>query len=278
MLISSHYTLTDIFFGKIGNSIACGIKSDDAIHFFLRKKVTPGVASQPQAYGIAFSPHKGVLAVEGLEESAEALVGSGGGRSSSTLHGRHGGYGRSRRCSRVRSCRILGRGFGRGFGHRKFHSVGIVASIGIPGVEARLRQRAARLVVGMLHLLADGNSYCGIERSIPLLGIFGTDADEDLDAFTRDADESHHYPGQLFEEFLDFGRAAARMVEVDADEPAELLHVGHGMPAETDAGGNDAGHPVLHGLRLSFVSRQCPEAAVFFHCLLEAVAAQLFNK
>lgn len=64
------------------------------------------------------------------------------------------------------------------------------------------------------------------------------------------------------------------MVEVDAEEAAVLLQVGHGVSAHADGCGYDAGHAVFQGLCLGFVPGQCAEAAVVFYGLPEAVALQ----
>ena len=102
--------------------------------------------------------------------------------------------------------------------------------------------------------------------------------DKDFHPFARDADKGCHDPRELCKHLLDAGSPAARMVEVDAYQPAVLLHVGHGMPAEADARRNHTRHAVLDGLCLRFAPCNSFEAAVFFHCPAEAVAPQLVDE
>ena len=156
----------------------------------------------------------------------------------------------------------------------------MVVRLGVPGVEAGLGQRAASRVVGMLHVAADGVANGGIDARVALLHVVGTDAHQDFHPFAGDADEGEDDPRQLSAEALDVGGSAARVVEVDAGNPAGLPQVGHGMSAEADSRRHHAGHPVLDDLRLCLrgVSRQAFEPAVLLHCRTELFAPQLLDE
>lgn len=127
----------------------------------------------------------------------------------------------------------------------------------------------------MSGMAAHGFSYGGVQPLIVPFHIPGGHERECAHPVVRETHVRHHHVGQLPQQAAHFGGARSGVVHVYLQQSAVPDEVLYRMSAAAHAGGYDAGHPVLYGLRFGFMSRQGCEAHILLYACLEHIAAHI---